>query len=333
MSAAPAIGTSAPGSDREHSPVDEVVEALTVANADIIHRPRGRRSHPALPSPEAVATAMRGLRAALFPWHFGAEEPARRGLDRYIAETLKEALSTLQDQVLAGCLYECEHDADPPREPKKEDGHGARRCLRCDQRAEQVTRHVMLRLPTIRALLETDAWAAFHGDPAATSPDEAVFCYPGMTAITFHRIAHEIHSLGVPLVPRMVSEFSHDETGIDIHPGAQIGASFFIDHGTGVVIGETCAIGERVRIYQGVTLGARTFPLDEQGRPIKGVPRHPIVEDDVVIYAGATILGRVTIGRGSTVGGNVWITRSLPARTHASQAQFRHEVFDGGGGI
>jgi len=160
-----------------------------------------------------------------------------------------------------------------------------------------------------------------------------VFSYPGMMAIIHHRLAHELHGLGVPLVPRMISELAHSTTGIDIHPGAQIGASFFIDHGTGVVIGETCIIGEHVRLYQGVTLGSRTFPADEKGRPIKGIPRHPIVEDDVVIYAGATILGRITIGRGSSIGGNVWVTRSLAPGTHVSQAEFRRDGFDGGAGI
>jgi serine O-acetyltransferase len=188
------------------------------------------------------------------------------------------------------------------------------------------------RLPSVRALLETDAWAAFDGDPAARSPDEAVFCYPGMLAILHHRMAHELDVLGVPLIPRMISELAHSATGIDIHPSAQIGSSFFIDHGTGAVIGETCLIGDRVRLYQGVTLGARSFPLDGEGRPIKGVPRHPVVEDDVVIYAGATILGRITIGRGSSIGGNVWVTSSLPPRTHVSQAAFRR-LFDGGAGI
>src|SRR5262249_21919800 len=171
------------------------------------------------------------------------------------------------------------------------------------------------------------------GDPAARSPDEAVLCYPGLTAITHHRIAHELYALDVPLVPRMVAELAHGATGIDIHPGAEIGASFFIDHGTGIVIGETCIIGERVRLYQGVPLGAKSFPTDDDGRPIKGNPRHPIVEDDVIIYAGATILGRVTIGRGSSIGGNVWLTHSVAPGSRVSQAQPREELFDGGAGI
>jgi serine O-acetyltransferase len=188
-------------------------------------------------------------------------------------------------------------------------------------------------LPEIRTLLETDVIAAYQGDPAATSPDEAIFCYPGVTAIIHHRLAHQLHALGVPLIPRIISEVAHSETGVDIHPGAQIGPSFFIDHGTGVVIGETCVIGRRVRLYQGVTLGAKSFPLDAAGHPHKGLPRHPIVEDEVVIYAGATILGRVTIGKGSSIGGNVWLTRSVPPNSRVTQAQNRSEVFEAGSGI
>jgi serine O-acetyltransferase len=154
--------------------------------------------------------------------------------------------------------------------------------------------------------------AAYLGDPAASSTDEAIFCYPGIMAVAYYRLAHELYTLGVPLIPRIITEHAHSLTGIDIHPGATIGERFFIDHGTGVVIGQTCIIGAKVRIYQGVTLGAKSFPLDEQGHPIKGIERHPIVEDEVVIYSGATILGRVTIGRGSVIGGNVWITRDIP---------------------
>ena len=154
---------------------------------------------------------------------------------------------------------------------------------------------------------------------AATSPDEAIFCYPGMLAITNYRIAHELQQLGVPLIPRIITEHAHSHTGIDIHPGARIDESFFIDHGTGVVIGETCMIGKRVRLYQGVTLGAKSFPLDEHGKPIKGIDRHPVVEDDVIIYSGATILGRVTIGRGSVIGGNIWLVEDVPPNSRIAQ--------------
>lgn len=159
------------------------------------------------------------------------------------------------------------------------------------------------------------------------------FCYPGITGMTHHRIAHELYLLGVPLLARIIAEIAHSLTGIDIHPGAEIDANFFIDHGTGVVIGETARIGKRVRVYQAVTLGAKRFPIGENGALVKGVQRHPIVEDDVVIYAGATILGRVTIGRGSTIGGNVWLTRDVPPGSNVTQALARGEAFDEGGGI
>ena len=154
-----------------------------------------------------------------------------------------------------------------------------------------------------------------------------------MLAITNYRLAHELNALGVPLIPRIITEHAHSITGIDIHPGATIGDSFFIDHGTGVVIGETCVIGSHVRLYQGVTLGAKSFPLDKDGKPIKGIKRHPNVEDDVIIYSEATILGPVTIGRGSVIGGNVWLVRSVPPGSRIAQAQARQDLFDSGGGI
>jgi serine O-acetyltransferase len=188
-------------------------------------------------------------------------------------------------------------------------------------------------LPEIRRLLESDIKAAYEGDPAARNVDEVLVCYPGIMAIMHYRLAHVLHGLGVPLIARMISEIAHSVTGIEIHPGAQIGGSFFIDHGTGVVIGETAIIGQNVRLYQAVTLGAKRFPVDENGALVKGNLRHPIVEDDVVIYAGATILGRITIGRGSTIGGNVWLTRSVPPGSNISQAQMRQEVFEHGAGI
>jgi serine O-acetyltransferase len=297
---------------------DAVVEALSGANADLLQRRERRRARPTFPSGHEVASLVAHLRVALFPWHFGTAKASSETTPTRVRQALGRASAGLLEQVGLALGSECEHENQP--------------CDACNELATDLTERFVDRLPSLRLLLEADAWAAFDGDPAASSPDEAVFCYPGMLAILHHRIAHELHGLGIPLVPRMISEIAHSATGIDIHPGAQIGASFFIDHGTGVVIGETCVIGDRVRLYQGVTLGARTFPLDEGGRPIKGVPRHPIVEDDVVIYAGATILGRVTIGRGSTVGGNVSVTSNLPPRTHISQAAFRR-LFDGGAGI
>jgi serine O-acetyltransferase len=174
-------------------------------------------------------------------------------------------------------------------------------------------------LPGIRDLLATDVRAAYEGDPAAKTPGEAIFCYPSVRALTNFRVAHRLGLLGAQLIPRIITELAHSQTGIDIHPGAAIGERFFMDHGTGIVIGETCIIGRNVRIYQGVTLGAKSFPLDDRGRPVKDIPRHPIVEDDVIIYSGATILGRITIGRGAVIGGNVWITQDVPPGAKVTQ--------------
>jgi serine O-acetyltransferase len=301
-------------------PLSEVVDALCQANRDLLAS--SARLDPArarFPSREVIGQVATGLRAVLFPWHFGAPDVSERGLAYFVGRTLDASLHSLENQVRTAFEFDCDHERTP--------------CDVCAKRANAVTHALAARLPTVRALLGSDARAAFDGDPAATSPDEAIFTYPGMTAITYHRIAHELHALGVPLVPRIISELAHSATGIDIHPGAQIGGRFFIDHGTGVVVGETCTLGEHVRLYQGVTLGAKSFPCDEDGNPIKGIARHPIIEDDVVIYAGATVLGRITVGRGSSIGGNVWLTHSVPPGSQISQARAREEVFIDGGGI
>lgn len=305
----------AAGSKSFTSALDRVVDALCDLNLD---QPDGQ-PHRTLPSREALATCVSELRAALFPWHFGARDLSRAGLPYYVGRTLDDALRGLEQQVYLGLGLECDHDQE--------------RCRVCGTRAADVVREFSARLPAIRALLGADARAAFEGDPAARSPEEAIFCYPGLTAILHHRLAHELFALQVPLIPRVISELAHATTGIDIHPGARIGGHFFIDHGTGVVIGETCVIGDHVRLYQGVTLGAKSFPKDEHGRYLKGAPRHPLVQDDVVIYAGATVLGRITIGRGATIGGNVWLTESVEPGARVTQAQSRREVFDGGAGI
>jgi serine O-acetyltransferase len=297
--------------------LSQVVEALAAVSADLLPSRQSRFSRHLLPSREALEAIIADLRAVLFPAHFGASDLSDAGIRSYIGHRLDNALFKLQEQVRRGLLF-----------AQGDEDHSA-----SDHRAAEMTRELAVRLPAVRILLGRDARAAYEGDPAATSADEAVFCYPGITAVTHHRIAHELYKLGVPLIPRIISELAHAATGIDIHPGARIGGSFFIDHGTGVVIGETCIIGERVRLYQGVTLGAKSFPTDEHGRPIKGRPRHPIVEDDVTIYAGATILGRITIGRGSSIGGNVWLTRAVPPGSFISQAQVRDDLFDGGSGI
>ena len=267
-----------------------------------------------LPSHDALFAIARGLRSALFPAHFGPSDLSEEGLDYFVGHTLDATLLSLYEQTRRALSY------------ASDVGHRG-------QRAAEIVRAFATRLPHVRHLLDTDARAAFEGDPAATSIDEAVFCYPGIAAITLHRLAHELYALSVPLIPRILAEIAHADTGVDIHPGAEIGASFFIDHGTGVVIGETTRIGERVRLYQGVTLGAKTFPLDDDGQPTKGAARHPIVEDDVVIYAGATVLGRISIGAGSTIGGNVWLTRSVPPLSRVTQAQARSEGFHSGAGI
>jgi serine O-acetyltransferase len=188
-------------------------------------------------------------------------------------------------------------------------------------------------LPELRSQLIGDVEAAFDGDPAAKTHGEVIFCYPAILAITNYRIAHKLLEMGVPLIPRIISELAHSQTGIDIHPGAQIGERFTIDHGTGVVIGETAVIGNNVKLYQGVTLGAKSFPTDENGNPIKGIPRHPFVEDNVVIYSGATILGRITIGKGSVIGGNVWVTNNLPPNSRVVQTTPRETKFTEGAGI
>ena len=308
--ARPAASRSVSSLDWDLSPiVSELRAASRAGNAS-----RHLAAHRELPSRDALVGIARGLRAALFPSHFGPPDLSDQGLDYFVGHTLDGTLLALQEQVRRALSYA--------------DGSVNR-----EQRAVEIVRGFAARLPFVRRLLDSDAHAAFEGDPAASSVDEAIFCYPGLTAITHHRLAHELYRLEVPLIPRILSEIAHADTGVDIHPGAEVGGSFFIDHGTGVVIGETTRIGERVRLYQGVTLGAKSFPLDETGRVTKGVARHPIVEDDVVIYAGATILGRISIGQGSSIGGNVWLTRSVPAHSRVTQARASNDAFEGGSGI
>ena len=298
--------------------LDTIVAELRASRAG--SQAGGKREQAApLPSRKAVARIIDGLFAALFPTHFVLPDLTDEGIDYFVGQTLDAALRSLVNQVRLELQF-------ASRQPDQSSRDQARRAIR-------ITREFAACLPKVRALLENDILAAYQGDPAATSVEEVRVCYPGIWAITHHRLAHQLYLLGVPLLARIIAELAHSATGIDIHPGAKIGASFFIDHGTGVVIGETAIIGRRVRLYQAVTLGAKRFPVGEDGTLIKGIPRHPIVEDDVVIYAGATILGRVTIGRGSTIGGNVWLTRSVPPGSNITQAQVRSEEFDEGAGI
>ena len=188
---------------------------------------------------------------------------------------------------------------------------------------EEQANEFIRRLDKISHSLQTDVEAAYNGDPAAKSYDEIICCYPVIKALINYRVVHELLTMGVELIPRILTEMAHSETGIDIHPGAQIGDYFTIDHGTGVVIGETCIIGKNVKLYQGVTLGAKSFPCDENGNPIKGIPRHPILEDDVIVYSNATILGRITIARGTVIGGNLWVTESTQPGEQLVQAKKR----------
>ncbi len=211
----------------------------------------------------------------------------------------------------------------------------ALRCIQTELEAvtdEATASAFMERLPRIKELLGTDVEAIAHNDPAVKSTQEIVYCYPAVTAMLYYRTAHELHLLGVPVIPRMLTEYAHSHTGIDIHPGAVIGDHFAIDHGTGIVIGETSIIGSHVTLYQGVTLGARNFTYDKDGKPLN-LPRHPILEDGVTVYSNSSILGRVTIGKDSVIGGNVWLTRSVPEKSRILQGKTQDFAFSDGAGI
>ena len=266
-----------------------------------------------LPSRQVLQQVVEALCGALFPMRLGPQDLRADSEDYYVGYTLDAALTQLLQQVELELRYAARQ--------QRGTAHGE------DTRslANSIVRQFAAALPELRRILDMDVRAAYYGDPAARSVDEVLLCYPGVLAIIHHRLAHLLYKLGVPLLARIVSELAHANTGIDIHPGATIGGGFFIDHGTGVVIGETAIIGERVRLYQAVTLGAKTFPADENGALHKGLPRHPIVEDEVVIYAGATILGRVVIGKGSVIGGNIWLTRSVPPGSNITQASLRSD--------
>ena len=296
-------------------PISEIVAELRHVRAQ--WRGQQGRTDTAqreFPSRDAVARAVDALKGVLYPLRLGPPELRQAGEDFYIAHTLDSALQALRTQAAIELGYRARHDGEAL------DGEALAR------RATQVVREFAQSLPRLRQWLDADVLAAFHGDPAAHSVDEVVLSYPGVLALIHHRIAHVLYLLELPLLARMVAELAHGQTGIDIHPGARIGAGCFIDHGTGVVVGETAVIGRNVRIYQAVTLGAKRFPRDAQGHLQKGWPRHPIVQDDVVIYAGATILGRVTIGRGAVIGGNVWVTEDVPPLAHVTQASVRQAI-------
>ncbi|MGZ5848545.1 MAG: serine O-acetyltransferase EpsC [Ramlibacter sp.] len=287
----------------------DVVGGLRAARDDWrqAHHRSGELRGRDLPVPESVERMVEQLKGALFPMRLGPPQLRHDSEDFYVGHTLDQALQELQLQTQLELRHALRGAAAPETQ--------------LAERAARLAREFAHALPAIRRVLDTDVMAAWQGDPAARSVDEVLLCYPGVLAMIHHRLAHKLYALGLPLLARIVAEIAHSRTGIDIHPGAAIGPAFFIDHGTGVVIGETAVIGERVRLYQNVTLGAKRFPVADDGVLAKGLPRHPILEDDVVIYAGATVLGRVTIGKGAVIGGNVWLTHDVPAGGSVSQAR------------
>ncbi|HOK04263.1 MAG TPA: hypothetical protein PLN24_03305 [Victivallales bacterium] len=254
-----------------------------------------------LPNEEEVINILTELIEIVFPGYTGKKTLSLKNIKYLVGETISRVYIQLNDQISRAMRYNCSKN----------------NCKDCDvpKLSTNATIGLLNSLAEIREYLKLDVQAAYDGDPAAKSLDEIILSYPGIKAVTIHRISHELFIRAVPLIPRMMSEYAHRTTGIDIHPGAKIGKSFFIDHGTGVVIGETSVIGNNVKIYQGVTLGALSFPKDENGKIIKGRKRHPTIEDDVTIYSGATILGDIVVGKGSVIGGNVWLTQSVPAGT------------------
>ena len=251
-----------------------------------------------LPSGKVLHEIIELCRAILFPGFYGKSTVNHHTITYHIGVNIERLYNLLTEQIHAGLCFDAKETGDCACDTKRE-------------KAIDLAGQFISRLPALREVLATDVEAAYNGDPAAESYGEIISCYPIIKALSNYRIAHELLLLGVPLIPRIITEMAHSETGIDIHPAARIGHHFTIDHGTGVVIGETCIIGNNVKLYQGVTLGAKSFPLDAEGKPIKGIPRHPILEDDVIVYSNATILGRITVGRGATVGGNIWVTADV----------------------
>ncbi len=252
-------------------------------------------------SRDSIIRILYMARRIIFPGYFIPERLDRVNLKYYLGQQATAFFEVLSEQITLAVRHDCVRFDRP--------------CTRCQERGREAAIEFMREIPGLRQALAKDVRAAYEGDPAAGSFDEIIFSYPGVFAVTVHRIAHRLYHLGIPLIPRIMTEHAHGRTGIDIHPAAHIGESFFIDHGTGVVIGATCKIGNRVRIYQGVTLGALSVSR-EAVNGLRSRKRHPTIEDDVIIYSGATILGGDTvIGARSVIGGNVWITESIPADT------------------
>lgn len=255
------------------------------------------------PSVHSLREIMHLLRKVIFPGFFGSEQEAQvDSIQYYTGVYLEQIYDLLQEQIYNGLCFEVD------------------RCCDSKDRASEIAISFINQIPHIKYLLSTDVKAILDGDPAAKSVSEIIFSYPAVRAILYQRVAHELLKLGVPVLPRIITEMAHSDTGIDIHPGAQIGEYFSIDHGTGIVVGQTAIIGNHVRLYQGVTLGAKNFTLDEEGLPMD-IPRHPILEDYVTVYSNASILGRITIGEGSVIGGNIWLTHSVPPNSKVLQSR------------
>ena len=269
-----------------------------------------------LPSGAVLSEIVDLCRAIIFPGFYGNSTLSSQTLNYHMGVNVERLYTLLSQQIQAGLCF-CRKDDDCNDELSTVNSQLS------TSKAQEMAECFIAKLPQLRGILATDVEAAYNGDPAAESYGEIISSYPVIKAITNYRIAHELLVLGVPLIPRIITEMAHSETGIDIHPAATIGSHFTIDHGTGVVIGATCIIGNNVKLYQGVTLGAKSFPLDEQGNPIKGVPRHPILEDDVIVYSNATILGCITLAKGTVVGGNLWVTESTQPGEQLVQAKKR----------
>ena len=276
--------------------VDELSEPEALQG--IFHE---HRDGDPLPSAKELEEIIELSRSILFPGFYGKSSVNIETIKYQIGVNMERLHKLLSRQIMAGLCFD--EDCYCPN------ADDMRRCMQ--EEADMIAGRVITKFPTIRKTLSTDIQAAFDGDPAAVNQGEIISCYPAVKAIINYRLAHELVLENVPLIPRMITEMAHSETGIDIHPAATIGTHFTIDHGTGVVIGATCIIGNHVKLYQGVTLGAKSFPLDKDGKPIKGIPRHPILKDNVIVYANATVLGRVTIGKGCVIGANVWVTRDM----------------------
>lgn len=278
--------------------VDELSEPVSYKDMFHLHR----EGFP-LPSSIVLKEIIEISRSILFPGYYGNPSVDTHTLKYHIGVNVERLFILLTEQIMAGMAFgeDISNGTSTVNEQHKQ----------VKEKAEAKAAAFVRMLPELRKTLATDVVAAYNGDPAAKNYGEIISCYPVIKALTNHRIAHKLLKLEVPLIPRILSEMAHSETGIDIHPGAQIGKYFTIDHGTGVVIGETCIIGNNVKLYQGVTLGAKSFPLDEDGNPIKGIARHPILEDNVIVYSNATILGRIRIGKGAIIGGNIWVTEDV----------------------